>query len=112
MRHVEITRREFRHFVWPSLAYSPVENGGQVDAHVRLLRKVKGSSEPAEETDEGKIAPRELNEDGVTFHLEEDEWGHLKRRLEKWLPSVAGGVLDEFAALQNRLEAAEQFEAE
>lgn len=110
MRRIEITNREFRYFIWPALAFTPVENGGQVDAHVRLLGKVKPASEPTAEESEDQIAGRELTSGPLALRLEEDEYGHLKRRLEQWLPRVAGGILDDFKDLQDRLEDLEQVE--
>jgi hypothetical protein len=112
MRTITIGERNFRHFVWPAIAYQPVDNGGEVDSHVRLLRKVKAvSTEVGESSGDNEIVARILDSTESKFCLEEDEWGRMKKCLEKWLPRVAGGVLDTFKDLQDSLKNAEQEEA-
>lgn len=110
MRQVPITAREFDLYAWPALGYQSVDNGGEIDAHVRLLKKFKDVSTPTNETTEG-VSPRKLDKDSHTFVLEEDEWGRLKKVITSWISKIAGGVMDEYKVLQDKINGAEQEEA-
>lgn len=115
MRRIRIDAREFTRFVWPAIGFPPVENGGEVDAQIRLLGMLKPASTPmpVEDGDELLGVPgRTLDTDELTLTLEEDEWGRLKKALKEWRTRVAGGVVDEFKALQDRVNDAEQFKAD
>lgn len=109
MREVNITSRQFEVFAWPALATQPLDNGGEVDAHVRLLKKFKGASTMLGEGEEG-VSARTLDKPVHTFSLEEDEWGRLKKVIQSWLLKIAGGAMDEFKDFQDTVTGADSLE--
>lgn len=111
MRDLRISSEEFRNFVWPAVGFQSVENGGEVDAHVRLLGKLKPVSTPIN-PDERGISGRQLDTEEIQLSLEEDEYGRLKKALQGIVTDVPGGQLDGFKELQDRLDEVEQYEAE